>query len=239
MVLNSILKAWKEVGHKISWKGKTTSLGDSFLSQSIWWIRGVKGGGGLAEGMLEEATGLAKRGLVVWHQVWDEAHGHWYSAEVLRQKLGLGLDATNGLKTVLDQIPESWPTNLIIADADPVKEWQWQDGTVLQDTRTRNVYKLMDMHDKWWVRLNHRWRREGSRRFWKARCRHIWNGTPFPKYNLWNWRVLSGSLLTGEKMRSWPGISGLCPWCKVARESMIDLFWSCPCLKSFWLEVRS
>eukprot|EP00249_Psilotum_nudum_P003273 c16666_g1_i2 orf=307-825(+) len=70
-------------------------------------------------------------------------------------------------------------------------------------------------------------------------CFKVWRGTPFPRINMWNWRVMTGTLLTGEKLRSWAEISGLCPWCKAAKESSLHLFWSCPAVRRFWGKMNS
>eukprot|EP00249_Psilotum_nudum_P032291 c47621_g1_i1 orf=1-222(-) len=64
-------------------------------------------------------------------------------------------------------------------------------------------------------------------------------GTPFPSLNLWNWHVLSGSLQTGDRLRNRIDISGLCPWCKVAKETPMHLFWACPAVRKFWSYIRN
>eukprot|EP00249_Psilotum_nudum_P004358 c17874_g1_i1 orf=402-857(+) len=45
---------------------------------------------------------------------------------------------------------------------------------------------------------------------------------------------MTGSLMTGDKLRHCREISDLCPWCKAARETRLHLFWSCPATKGFW-----
>eukprot|EP00249_Psilotum_nudum_P036046 c6226_g1_i1 orf=68-508(+) len=48
---------------------------------------------------------------------------------------------------------------------------------------------------------------------------------------------MSGSILTGEKTKYTRDILGLCPWCKIARESALHLFWTCLAFKSFWNNI--
>lgn len=212
----------------LTWKGEKSGRGDSFLSQSIWWMRETRDGRCLAEQMMAEATRIAKKGLLTWRQVWDVEHNHWYTAEVLRQKYRLGLYSLPALEQLLSQVQDSWPTNVVQAEHHLEREWQRRDVTMLHDTRTRNVYRMLDQNEGWWSKLSKRWKRDGSQRYWTSRCRHVWNGTPFPKYNIWNWRVLTGALPVGEKLCTWPRTSGLCPWCKSVYESVLHLFWSCP-----------
>lgn len=66
-------------------------------------------------------------------------------AEVLRQKFRLGLDTLVDLESMMNQVQENWPTNLLLAEADLLREWKWKDGRLLQDTWTRTVYRLLDL----------------------------------------------------------------------------------------------
>eukprot|EP00249_Psilotum_nudum_P010302 c22461_g1_i2 orf=3-665(-) len=49
---------------------------------------------------------------------------------------------------------------------------------------------------------------------------------------------MTGSLATGDKLRNRIDISGLCPWCRVAKETIIHLFWACPAVRNFWSSIR-
>eukprot|EP00249_Psilotum_nudum_P005307 c18754_g1_i2 orf=130-732(-) len=96
---------------------------------------------------------------------------------------------------------------------------------MLGKTTTKHVYSEL---------IYSRWERKDLEWWWTKRCFKVWKGTPFAKINLWNWRVMSGSLMTGNKLRFWGNVSGLCPWCKRDKETLIHLFWACPVTKHFW-----
>eukprot|EP00249_Psilotum_nudum_P031261 c45049_g1_i1 orf=2-172(-) len=34
-------------------------------------------------------------------------------------------------------------------------------------------------------------------------------------------------------------ISGLCTWCRAAKETSVHIFWACPAIRSFWSLLRN
>lgn len=237
-LFNGLVTAWKEVGKELKWTGKPLGEGDSSLKQSIWWSPGYKDGRTLGTRYDAMAVFLGKRGLLSWGQLWDSVQGQWWSAEVIRQRLRLPVSWLDKIHVLLKNAPTGWPTNPTVAPRDPLVEWSWGNGIQLQHTTAKAAYESLNHRVAWHDKLNLRWHRNESHSVWSARCNRIWRGSPFPHYNLWNWRVLTGSLATGVKLRSWELASGLCPWCRVAKETSLHLFWACPCLRRFWKEVK-
>eukprot|EP00249_Psilotum_nudum_P004218 c17759_g1_i1 orf=152-1222(-) len=237
-LFDGILKAIKEASKQIWWTGKPDEEVDSSLSHSFWWHRSIIEGVQLGIKYKKEEMLISRKGLYLWRHLWDGNRGTWRSAEVLRQSFKLSTGQTQIIKEILEQIPEWFPTNWVIARSQPEKEWSWQNGDCLRKTSTHTVYMLLSKEDMWYISLNKRWKRREAVEWWRKRCFKIWKGTPFPSINLWNWRMLSGSVLTGEKMRARNDISRLCLWCKTTRETLIHVLWACPAIKTYWNTIR-
>lgn len=236
-LFNGLLQAWKMAGAYIHWKGRPRGRADSALSQSIWWQRGMCGGEEMGVCHREAACKLSKRGILRWEHLWDKFQLRWCSSEVLRQMYGLTTDEVALLRKVLHDIPDWFPTNMYCGQRDYLVEWEWISGHPLGRTQVKVVYRALSYKVRWIDNFNSRWRRSDSVECWSSRCFKVWKGSPYYRLNVWNWKVLSGSLKTGDKLRSWEGISGLCAWCKRAKEDSLHLFWACPMTRCFWMEV--
>lgn len=101
-------------------------------------------------------------------------------------------------------------------------------------TAAKSVYWTMHTQPGWHAWLNRKWMQMESKDCWQRRCFRIWHKQPFARNSLWNWRLLLDSLCTEGKLHSWDQISGLCPWCGHARETLEHLFWACLALRGFW-----
>eukprot|EP00249_Psilotum_nudum_P012168 c23619_g2_i1 orf=236-562(+) len=56
--------------------------------------------------------------------------------------------------------------------------------------------------------------------------------------NIWNWRIMAGAVMMGDKLRCWEQVSRLCPWCKSSRETTVHLFWACPMVMGYWWQYN-
>eukprot|EP00249_Psilotum_nudum_P002751 c15881_g2_i1 orf=260-871(-) len=143
---------------------------------------------------------------------------------------------TSVIKENLGKIPDWFPTNINIGDNDVLGEWEWEQGIKLEKVSVKVVYAGLVHNQDWSHSLNCRWKRTASESWWSRRCFKVWKGTPFAMLNLWNWGIMTGALMTGDKLRHWEKISGLCPWCKASRETIaLICFGACPAIRSFWL----
>eukprot|EP00249_Psilotum_nudum_P027936 c36211_g1_i1 orf=31-1095(+) len=233
-LFEGVIRTLKSVGQVLKWKGKPKAIADSSLMQSIWWQRNIteRTQPGVCFG--KEVISISKKGIHRWHQLWNDTQDRWWSPEVIRQRYKLNDREVGAIRELLNQMLEDFPTNIRRGGEDPIEEWVWNNGKRLDITKTKAIYTLLSTEQDWHTKLNCRWKRLNSEVWWKRRCFKIWHGTPFPKINLWNWRIMTGSLLTGDKLRYRKDVLGLCPWCKAASETTIHLFWGCPTIRGFW-----
>lgn len=83
-------------------------------------------------------------------------------------------------------------------------------------------------------KLNRKWQVQNTRQDWERLWKQLWGGWTFPKVRFFMWKLIHHGFFTNSKALKWGVADGICPRCRVERETLNHLFFECIHVKPRW-----
>ncbi|KAL3675635.1 hypothetical protein R1sor_025583 [Riccia sorocarpa] len=121
-------------------------------------------------------------------------------------------------------------TTIVDKSLTQTQGWSWGDDgkeysgwkhtakfwTTLQWGQTRSFKGLSD-----------RWQEQRDPAAWLKRWKSLWDGPTLFKQKIWIWRILNQGIFTASRAEKWKVADGVCPRCRMEKETVEHLFWEC------------